>query len=78
MDAKTALDVCRLPPARRHSLIMQTVEALHPGDAYILVNDHDPTLLYCQFTWEREGQFIWRGRIGRIGSSWREDSPACS
>jgi uncharacterized protein (DUF2249 family) len=29
------------------------------GEAFILVNDHDPKPLYYQFLHEREGFFIW-------------------
>ena len=74
--AETAtLDVRQTPPAQRHPLIFQTFEALKPGEAFILVNDHDPKPLYYQFKFEREGQFswdyvesgpaVWRVRIGR-------------
>ncbi len=76
MDVKTTLDVCQVPPAKRHPLIFQTFESLQPGEAFILVNDHDPKPLYYQFKFEREGQFtweyleqgqvVWRVRIGRI------------
>ncbi|HLB02832.1 MAG TPA: DUF2249 domain-containing protein [Nitrospiria bacterium] len=53
------VDVRHIPPAQRHSLIFQTFEALQPGEAFILVNDHDPKPLYYQFKFEREGQFSW-------------------
>ncbi len=69
------LDVRALAPAQRHPLIFQTFEALPRGEAFILVNDHDPKPLYYQFKFEREGKFtwdylesgpvVWRVRIGR-------------
>jgi len=72
---KTSLDVRRLAPAKRHPLIFETFEALEPGEAFVLINDHDPKPLYYQFKAEREGRFswdyleqgpdVWRVRIGR-------------
>ncbi|HXF69493.1 MAG TPA: DUF2249 domain-containing protein [Thermoflexus sp.] len=72
------LDVRSVPPPQRHPLIFQTFEALRPGEAFILVNDHDPKPLYYQFQYERPGQFswtyleqgpeVWRVRIGRVAS----------
>lgn len=69
------LDVRTEPPIRRHSLIFETYEALGPGEAFELVNDHDPKPLYYQFAAEKAGEFswdyveqgpeVWRVRIGR-------------
>jgi uncharacterized protein (DUF2249 family) len=69
------LDVRSLPPARRHPLILDTFESLRPGQAFTLVNDHDPNSLYYQFQAEQPGKFtwtyleqgpeVWRVRIGR-------------
>jgi len=53
------IDVRPVPPAQRHPMIFQAFEALEPGEAFILVNDHDPKPLYYQFKYEREGQFDW-------------------
>ena len=76
MNVQVTLDVRQTPPARRHPLIFETFEALQPGEAFMLVNDHDPKPLYYQFKFEREGQFTWdyveqgpdtwRVRIGRL------------
>ncbi len=70
-----SLDVRAEPPMRRHALIFETYEALEPGAAFELVNDHDPKPLYYQFAAERAGEFswdyveqgpeVWRVRIGR-------------
>lgn len=72
------LDVRSVPPPQRHPLIFETFEALRPGEAFILINDHDPKPLYYQFQYERPGQFVWayleegpevwRVRIGRVAS----------
>lgn len=53
------IDVRPVPPPQRHPMIFQAFEDLNPGDAFILVNDHDPKPLYYQFKYEREGQFDW-------------------
>jgi uncharacterized protein (DUF2249 family) len=53
------LDVRRVMPAQRHVLIFETFDHLRPGEAFILVNDHEPKPLYYQFAAELAGQFEW-------------------
>lgn len=53
------LDVREYPPAERHDMIFQTYDALKPGEAFVLVNDHDPKPLYYQFSAEQPGRFTW-------------------
>ncbi|MBX6385997.1 MAG: DUF2249 domain-containing protein [Microbispora sp.] len=53
------LDVRRLPHRRRHEEIFATYAALAPGEAFVLVNDHDPKPLYYQFAAEHTGEFEW-------------------
>lgn len=75
------LDVRDLAPAQRHEQIIDTALGLAEGEAFILVNDHDPKPLYYQFaaeypdrfTWEylESGPQVWTVRIGR--SSGRAD-----
>jgi uncharacterized protein (DUF2249 family) len=70
------VDVRDLPPAERHPLIFGRFNALPVGQAFVLVNDHDPKPLFYQFKFEHEGQFswdyleqgpkVWRVRIGRV------------
>jgi uncharacterized protein (DUF2249 family) len=65
-----------VPAAQRHALIFSTFDALPPGGAFEIVNDHDPVPLYLQFERTRAGQFDWRclesgpaqwqARIGRV------------
>ncbi|HED04950.1 MAG TPA: DUF2249 domain-containing protein [Candidatus Fraserbacteria bacterium] len=72
---KTTLDLRPMPPRERHPLIFETFESLQPGEAFVLINDHDPKPLFYQFQAERAGQFdweylakgpeAWRVRIGR-------------
>lgn len=71
------IDVRTIPPRERHPLIFQTFDALQPGAAFELVNDHAPTPLYYQFLHERpeifdwqyleEGPEVWRVQISRKG-----------
>ncbi len=53
------LDVRPLPAREKHPTIFRTFDALTPGEAMVLVNDHDPKPLYYQFAAERAGQFGW-------------------
>ena len=59
MSEPTTLDVREIAPRERHPLIFETFDALTPGEAFILVNDHDPKPLYYQFQAERAGQVSW-------------------
>ncbi|PZR98705.1 MAG: hemerythrin [Candidatus Nephthysia bennettiae] len=70
------LDVRALAPRDRHARIFATFDALRPGAAFRLVNDHDPKPLKYQFavehageaTWEpeQEGPEVWVIRIGKV------------
>lgn len=55
----TLLDVREIPPPERHPRIFGTFDALRPGEAFILANDHDPLPLYHKFSAERSGKFEW-------------------
>src|SRR5688572_27239366 len=73
--APRSLDVREIPPRDRHPLILDTFDTLAPGEAFVLVNDHDPKPLYYQFQAEQPGKVrweylelgpeVWRVRIGR-------------
>lgn len=70
------LDVRTIPPRERHPRIFALFDGLKPGEAFVLVNDHDPKPLFYQFqaerpgafTWEylEEGPEVWRVQIGRV------------
>jgi uncharacterized protein (DUF2249 family)/quercetin dioxygenase-like cupin family protein len=72
------LDVRALAPRDRHARIFATFNALRPGEALRLVNDHDPKPLKYQFaaehageaTWEpeQEGPEVWVVRIGKVAT----------
>ena len=53
------IDVRTVVPRQRHALIFSTFDALQPGEALELVNDHDPRPLYFQFEAQLHGQFGW-------------------
>jgi uncharacterized protein (DUF2249 family) len=69
------IEAQKIPPPQRHQTIFQAFWALKPGQAFILVNDHDPKPLYYQFKAEQESRFtweyleqgpkVWRVRIGK-------------
>ncbi len=77
--ATETLDVRDLIPLIRHRTIFQVFDQLKPGEAFMLVNDHDPKPLYYQFLHERTDQFSWeyveegpedwRVYIGRVAAS---------
>lgn len=72
---ETIIDVRQIVPRMRHPLIFQTFDQLGAGEAFLLVNDHDPRPLFYQFHVQRPGEFgwdyeeegpdIWRVRISR-------------
>lgn len=72
---KTTVDVRTIPPRERHPLIFGTFDELAPGEALLLINDHDPKPLFYQFQAESRGEFtwdyleagpeVWQVRIGR-------------
>lgn len=53
------LNVSSIAPRERHPLIFRTFDELNKGEAFILINDHDPKPLHYQFMHEREGIFSW-------------------
>ena len=86
--AHTCIDVRTVPPPQRHPLIFSTFDALAPGQAFEIVNDHDPVPLYFQFEKTRLGQFAWQYlesgpqrwhvRIGRVAAGMPAgDSSGC-
>ena len=53
------IDVRPMPPRERHPKIFSTWADLAPGEAIMLVNDHDPVSLYYQFACEHTSTFRW-------------------
>jgi uncharacterized protein (DUF2249 family)/hemerythrin-like domain-containing protein len=58
-EGQNKVDLRQIPPPQRHPLIFSTFGTLAPGEAMILVNDHDPKPLYYQFQATMPGQFAW-------------------
>lgn len=77
-STKSTVDVRTIVPRDRHPLIFGTFAELAPGEALLLVNDHDPKPLYYQFQAEHGGEFnweylesgpdVWRVRIARVAA----------
>lgn len=57
--AEATVDVRAIVPRERHPMIFQAFHNLAAGNAFLLVNDHDPKPLYYQFAAEHEGRFTW-------------------
>ena len=53
----TTIDVREIAPRERHALIFKSFDALLPGQAMQLVNDHDPQPLRYQLEDRSFGQF---------------------
>ncbi len=77
-ESPSELDIRSMPPELRHGRVFQAFDALRPGEALVLVNDHDPMPLLQQFKFVRPGQSeseylergptAWRVRIARRGA----------
>ena len=89
-EIAATLDVRQIPPPERHAQIFGRFDALQPGQALQLVNDHDPQPLRRQFEDRLRGSFdwnelesgpgLWRVRIAKVKarpSGWAEDA-CCS
>ncbi|MEF2968837.1 DUF2249 domain-containing protein [Paenibacillus sp. M1] len=58
-DFKTTINATEYPPQLKHKTIFAAYSALQPGEAMLLVNDHDPVPLRFQFEAMHPGQFTW-------------------
>lgn len=69
------LDVRTLPHGARHDIIFGKLQALAPGETFVIVNDHDPRPLKYQtealwpgtfeWTYLESGPEVWRLEIAR-------------
>ena len=55
----SVIDVREIAPRERHAFIFGRFDALLPGEALQLVNDHDPQPLRHQFEARSAGEFKW-------------------
>lgn len=60
--AETFIDVRTVPPRDRHPRIFAMANALGVGEAFLIINDHDPMPLHYQLQAEYPGQFSWTYR----------------
>lgn len=78
----TELDARVLPKPEKHKTIFATFDKLAVGEAFVLVNDHEPEPLRQEFEREHPGSYgweylekgqqpgaIWRTRISRLSST---------
>ena len=47
------------PPHLKHKVIFETFEKLRPGEAMLIMNDHNPIPLRHQFEAMHPGKFTW-------------------
>ncbi|MBI2393054.1 MAG: DUF2249 domain-containing protein [Deltaproteobacteria bacterium] len=57
--ASIELDIRMVPPREKHPAIFRTFDSLAAGEAFTLINDHDPFPLRHQFEATRSGQYEW-------------------
>ena len=55
----TTIDLRSIAARERHALIFARFDALQPGQALELVNDHDPQPLHQQLQAQMPGGFSW-------------------
>ena len=55
----TTLDVREVAHAQRHPLIFKTYGQLQPGQAFVLVVDHDPKPVLYELDFIQHGIFKW-------------------
>lgn len=70
VSTASEIDVRSLPPAQRHQKIFELVGGLAHGEAFVLINDHDPKPLYYQLEAEHPNQFSWT-YLERGPQAWR-------
>jgi regulator of cell morphogenesis and NO signaling len=59
MEILDVLNVTVIEPRLKHPTIFEKFDALSPGEAFIIHNDHDPKPLYYQLLAERGQVFEW-------------------
>jgi regulator of cell morphogenesis and NO signaling len=59
METITTIDVTIIEPKLKHPTIFKKFDSLNGGEAFIILNDHDPKPLYYQLLGERGNIFTW-------------------
>jgi uncharacterized protein (DUF2249 family) len=75
-EITSTLDVREVEHAQRHPLIFRTYNALQPGQAFVLVVDHDPKPVLFELDFVQKGKFeysyleqgpeVWRVQMAKI------------
>lgn len=75
-EITSTLDIREIVHGQRHPLIFKTYYALKPGQAFILVVDHDPKPLLNELGFVQHGKFkstyleqgpaVWRIQMAKI------------
>ena len=73
------IDVRTIPPYERHAQLFARFDALQTGEAFVIVNDHNPVPLHMQlegrapgqvaWTYLQQGPDLWRVQIGKQAAS---------
>lgn len=53
----STVGVRKIPHHQRHPLIFKTFDGLQPGQAFVLVVDHDPKPVLFELDFVRKGKF---------------------
>lgn len=72
MPTTKELDIRTVPSPLKHPTIFKTFDELAKGEAFQLINDHEPRPLLYQFQFERTGQFEWH-YVEQGPEVWRVD-----
>lgn len=85
MSTLDTLFVPDLQPALKHPTVFKKFDALRVGEAFVLINDHNPIPLYYQlkgergdgFDWEKleDGPEVWKVQITKTGGGAPEATP---
>ena len=73
------IDVRTIAPYERHAQLFARFDALQTGEAFVIVNDHNPVPLHMQlegrapgqvaWTYLQQGPDLWRVQIGKQAAS---------
>lgn len=55
----STIDVRTIAHAQRHPLIFRTYDSLQPGEAFVLVVDHDPKPVFFELDFIHKGKLSW-------------------
>lgn len=55
----STVDVRQVPHSERHPLVFKTFDELQPGQAFVLLVDHDPKPVLFELDFVQKGKFSW-------------------